>query len=53
MTFPGTEVILSCTVNRIKPEAHLVWQLQLRDEMLGSTITEQNRTGMEHTGRLV
>ena len=43
--FPGIEVTLTCTVNRIEPEAQLVWQLQLQDEMLGSTVTKQNSDG--------
>ena len=43
--FPGTEVRLSCIVNRIKPEAQLVWQDVWQNEMLGSTIIEQNSDG--------
>ena len=42
---PDTEVTLTCRVDRIKPKVQLVWQLQLRDEMFGKTITTKNSDG--------
>ena len=43
---PGTEVELTCAVNRIKPKEHkIVWNTTIGQRKIGELITIQNKDG--------